>query len=116
MGYVVEELFAFVASDEDGDEGIVAVEMVGSDSMMSLVAADLMRIQEMVPFAEAIKQQTGHTVVLKHFTLLGEVSDEYLEQFAEPPGDSGDDQEHEGAGESAPDRRRGGNGSSPDDS
>jgi len=114
MGFVVDELFAFVATDGEGDEGVVAVELVGSDTMMPLVAADLIRIQQMVPFAEAIKKQTGHTVTLKHFTLLGDVSDEYLEQFKEPPEAAADDQRDEVAHEQKPDGRRGGNGSGED--
>lgn len=114
MGFVVDELFAFVSSDEDGDEGVIAVQLVGSDTMMPLVAADLMRVQEMIPFAEAIQQQTGHTYKLKHFTLLGEVSDEYLEQFTEPPEAAEADQRDEVAHEQKPDRRRGGNGSGED--
>jgi len=113
MGYLVDELFAFVATDEEGDEGVVAVELVGSDTMMPLVAADLTRIQQMVPFAEAIRQQTGHTVRLKHFTLLGEVSDEYLEQFkeAEQPADADDDSRPPGDDQPPPDDSRKGNGS-----
>lgn len=111
MGYIVDELFAFIASDGDGDEGVVAVELVNDNSMMPLVAADLMRIQKMVPFAKAIEEQTGHTVTLKHFTLLGEVSDEYLEQFKEPAEAAADDQRDAGDDEQEPDRRRGGNGS-----
>jgi len=114
MGFVVDELFAFVSIDEDGDEGVIAVQLTTSDTMMPLVAADLMRVQEMIPFAEAIREQTGHTYKLKHFTLLGEVSDEYLEQFTEPPEAAEDDQRDEVAHEQKPNGRRGGNGSGED--
>lgn len=114
MGFVVDELFAFVTEGDTGDEGIIAVEIKGG--LLSLVAADLTRVQEMIPFAEAIREQTGHEYKLKHFTLLGDVSDEYLEQFSEAPGTAVDDQGEEGDGESAPDRRRGGNGGTPPDS
>lgn len=114
MGTIVDELFAFITTGDTGDEGVIAVELVGSNSMMPLVAADLVRIQEMVPFAEAIRKQTGHQYTLKHFTLLGEVSDEYLEQFREPAEAAADDQRDAGDDEQEPDRRRGGNGSGED--
>ena len=114
MGTIVDELFAFITTGDTGDEGVIAVELVGSDSVMPLVAADLTRIQQMVPFAEAIRQQTGHEYKLKHFTLLGEVSDEYLAQFTEPPETPDDDQRDEGGGEQKPVGGRGGNGSGED--
>ena len=114
MGDIVDELFAFITTGDTGDEGVIAVELVGSDSVMPLVAADLARVHQMIPFAEAIREQTGHEYKLKHFTLLGEVSDEYLEQFAEPPEAAEDDQRDEVAHEQKPDGRRGGNGSGED--
>jgi hypothetical protein len=114
MGDIVDELFAFITTGDTGDEGVIAVELVGSGSMMPLVAADLTRIQEMVPFAEAIREQTGHEYTLKHFTLIGEVSDEYLEQFKGPAEAPDDDQRDEGGSEQKPVDRRGGNGSGED--
>lgn len=91
MGEIVDELFAFITTGDTGDEGVIAVELVGSDSVMPLVAADLARVHQMIPFAEAIREQTGHEYKLKHFKLLGEVSDEYLAQFAEVPEQTDDD-------------------------
>lgn len=114
MGTIVDELFAFITTGDTGDEGVIAVELVGSDSVMPLVAADLERVHQMIPFAEAIRQQTGHTYRLKHFLLAGDVSDEYLEQFKEPPEAADDDQRDAGDDEQEPDRRRGGNGSGED--
>jgi hypothetical protein len=114
MGTVVDELFAFITTGDTGDEGVIAVELVGSDSVMPLVAADLERIHQMIPFAEAIRQQTGHEYKLKHFTLLGEVSDEYLKQFAEPPEPADDDPGPESDDKRLPDDSRKGNGSGED--
>jgi len=114
MGDIVDELFAFITTGDTGDEGVIAVELVGSDTVLPLVAADLMRIQEMVPFAEAIRQQTGHEYKLKHFKLIGDVSDEYLAQFVEQPEPADDDQRDEGGGEQKPVGGRGGNGSGED--
>ena len=114
MGDIVDELFAFITTGDTGDEGVIAVELVGSDSVMPLVAADLTRVHQMIPFAEAIREQTGHEYKLKHFTLLGEVSDEYLAQFAESPEAAEDAQRDESTHEQKPDGRRGGNGSGED--
>ena len=111
MGYIVDELFAFIATDEDGDEGVIAAEM--GDMMMPLVAADLTRVNDLAKIANAIKQQTGVDYKLKHFKLLGDVSDEYLEQFTVP------ESEPEGAvpdvqGEVHPDKRESDSGGDSD--
>lgn len=116
MGEIVDELFAFITTGDTGDEGVIAVELVGSDTVMPLVAADLTRVHQMIPFAEAIKAQTGHDYKLKHFTLIGDVSDEYLAQFSEPPApaDADDDPGPESDDQQAPDDSRKGNGSGED--
>jgi hypothetical protein len=116
MGDIVDELFAFITTGDTGDEGVIAVELVGSDTAWPLVAATLERVHQMIPFAEAIREQTGHEYKLKHFRLLGEVSDEYLAQFSEPPApaDADDDQGPPGDDQHAPDDSRKGNGSGED--
>lgn len=83
MGFVVDELFAFVAVDDDGDEGVMAALMGGT--WYPLVAADLIRVQQFAPLANAAAKETGVEYKLKHFKLLGDVSDEYLKQFKELP-------------------------------
>ena len=114
MGYIVNELFAFITTGDTGDEGVIAVELSGSNSVMPLVAADLARVHQMIPFAEAIREQTGHEYKLKHFTLLGEVSDEYLAQFSEPPEPADDDQGPPGDDQPPTDGAGKGNGSDED--
>ncbi len=114
MGDIVDELFAFITTGDTGDEGVIAVELVNSNSVMPLVAADLGRIHQMIPFANAIQEQTGHTYKLKHFKLIGEVSDEYLAQFAEPTEPADDDPGPESDDKRLPDDSRKGNGSGED--
>ena len=114
MGTVVDELFAFITTGDTGDEGMIVVELVGKDTGWPLVAADLSRVHAMIPFAEAIREQTGHEYKLKHFKLLGEVSDEYLKQFAEPPEPADDDPGPESDDKRLPDDPRKGNGSGED--
>lgn len=106
MGFIVDELFAFIAIDEDGDEGVIAVQM--DDTMMPLVFAELTRLPSFAKIAYQIAEVTGVELKLKHFQLLGDVSDEYLEQYKTLPepspkddnsGDTGEDElESDGAG------------------
>ena len=83
MGYVIDELFAFTAIDDEGNEGIISAEM--KDMLIPLVFADLARLPDFAPIAEAISKGAGVKYKLKHFTLLGDVSDEYLDQYKDPP-------------------------------
>lgn len=117
MGFVVDELFAFVATDDDGDEGVMAALM--GETWYPLVAADLVRIQQFAPLANAAAKETGVEFKLKHFKLLGDVSDEYLEQFKELPepaeaGADETDQRDESPDERKPDCPRGENGNGKD--
>ncbi len=99
MGFVVDELFAFIAVDDDGDEGVMAAIM--GDTMMPLIFADLTRLPAFAPIADNIAKAAGMDYTLKHFQLLGDVSDEYLGQYKTiqepslPPDDSGDTGEDE---------------------
>lgn len=99
MGFVVDELFAFIAVDDDGDEGVMAALM--GDTMMPLVFADLTRLPTFAPIADNIAKAAGIDYKLKHFQLLGDVSDEYLGQYktipesSAPTDDSGGSSEDE---------------------
>lgn len=99
MGFVVDELFAFIAVDDDGDEGVIAAKM--GNTMMPLVFADLTRLPTFAPIADNIAKAAGINYKLKHFQLLGDISDEYLGQYKTiqepslPPDDSGDTGEDE---------------------
>lgn len=116
MGYVVDELFAFIAIDDDGDEGVIAAEM--GDFLMPLVFADMTRLPHFAAIAHKISQVTGDEYKLKHFQLLGDVSEEYLEQYRELPvaEPTSDDQRDPDEGERAPDSPGKGNGSGEIDS
>lgn len=77
---LIEEMFAFVAQDEDGEggEGIMACEMIlqGERVMMPLVGADKKRIVSLVPFAENIKTQTGKDYKIIRFHSKEDVTTE----------------------------------------
>lgn len=111
MGFVVDELFAFIAVDDDGDEGIMAAMM--GNTMMPLVFADLTRLPTFAPIADNIAKAAGIDYKLKHFQLLGDVSDEYLEQYKtiSAPSPSPDDSEETGDDRREPDGPGGAGGS-----
>lgn len=113
MGFIVDELFAFIATDDDGDEGVMAAMMDGT--WYPLVAADLVRAQQFTPLANAVSKEAGVEYKLKHFKLLGDVSDEYLEQFKELPdsasGSTSDNSRAEGDDKQKSNGGRKGNGS-----
>lgn len=67
----VEELWAWIITEENGGEGIAACEMAldGHRFMMPLVGADLDRIRSLQPQAYLVAQRTGLPVQLKRFVL-----------------------------------------------
>ena len=111
-GFQCDNIFAFVAVDELGNEGIVMAEY--KDNSMPLVAADLEKVKVLIPLAEYIAQSNGINISLCHYQRIGEVNREFIEQFVgvrltgEPGGDgviavdgddSGDDEpEPDGTG------------------
>jgi len=63
----VDEIFAFVSEDADGDEGICA--FVGEGGMwMPMVCADMARVDSLRPMAKAIRQKTGMKIKLVRFS------------------------------------------------
>lgn len=67
VGFVINDIYAYLAVHKDGDEGIV-----GFDGT-PLIAADLVRLQETRPIAEAIAKRTGMTIRLVRFTTRTEL-------------------------------------------
>ncbi len=67
----VEEIFAFVIVDDDGDEGVPAV-MVG-DMWVPMVGADPGRIESLHPYAQEVATAKDRRVSLRHFKLTREM-------------------------------------------
>lgn len=62
----INELFAFISKDENGNEGVMAV--LGPDGiMMPLIGADTMRTDALRPVADMISSATGMKYELRHF-------------------------------------------------
>ena len=62
----ITEIFAFVAKDKDGHEGIMGFK--GPDGWMPLIGADLERVDQLVPIADKITTSTGQKYEIRYFT------------------------------------------------
>lgn len=61
----IDALYAWVATEPDGGEGIVAASI--GEWMMPLVGADIDRIKSLRQFAETAHRQSGYPVHLVRF-------------------------------------------------
>ena len=80
-GFQCDELFAFVAVDKDGNEGIVMATHQGDS--IPLITANLETVKVFVPLASYIAKTQEINIKLYHFKRLGEVSKEFLDQFVD---------------------------------
>jgi hypothetical protein len=68
---LIKEIFAFVAEDAPGEEGIMAIR---SDEMwIPLIGADIRRVEALRPIADTIAKQTGKPYRILFFKLEKEV-------------------------------------------
>lgn len=63
----IEELYAFIATDEEG-EGIMGFQTVGG--MMPMVGADMDRVNSLKIIAEQIKKATGKPYEIRKFKVV----------------------------------------------
>lgn len=70
----IEEMFAFVAEEEEG-EGVMASEMVIDGRLMfvPLVGADIARVDSLRRKADEISRITRKPYKILHFKLVGEI-------------------------------------------
>lgn len=61
----IKELFAFVITDEQGDEGIMGFKI--SDGWLPMVGADMERVDCLRPIADMIAKQSDKTYEIRHF-------------------------------------------------
>lgn len=68
-GNRVTEMFAYIAVDDDGDEGICAFYSPAMGGMLPMVGADMARMQSLRPMAEILArvQPAGHAIYLIRF-------------------------------------------------
>lgn len=66
MPFKINELWAFVSTDEEGVEGVCAFRSV--DGWLPMVAADVKRLSSLRPLANEVAKRTGRPVQLIKFT------------------------------------------------
>lgn len=67
----IDQMFAFVALDKDGTEGVVATMKEGV--YYPLVGADMERVESLKPMAEKLAEQLGVPVTLLKFSVREEI-------------------------------------------
>jgi len=65
----IEKIYAYVATEAPGDEGILAMFLPGTHTWFPLVGADMERINSLKPYAEKVARQTNKRVVLAEFSV-----------------------------------------------
>jgi hypothetical protein len=65
-GQVIERLYAWIATEPDGGEGLCAMRL--GDTMMPLVGADRERIESLGPHAAIVARASGCPVRLVEFS------------------------------------------------
>lgn len=74
MQLKIEEIFAFVAENEDG-EGVMAMTL-SNGMMMPLVGADMSRVKSLLPIAFKISETTGKDFRVLKFSKREDITDE----------------------------------------
>ena len=67
-GQSIDALYAWVATEPDGGEGVCGANIPGLGGMVPLVGADMDRIRSYRPFAELTRAATGYPVRLVRFS------------------------------------------------
>lgn len=63
----ITELYAFVAKDENGHEGIMAFQ-TPEGVYMPLIGADIERVHYLKPLADKVAAQSGKQYEIRYFT------------------------------------------------
>jgi hypothetical protein len=66
-GQKIKALYAWVATEPDGGEGVASVQLGGVH--MPMVGADMDRIKSLRPHAELVRRATGYPVRLIRFAM-----------------------------------------------
>lgn len=67
-GLKIEKLYAWVATEPDGGEGVCAVHIPALGGMVPLVGADRERIESYRPHAEQTRKASGYPVRMVEFS------------------------------------------------
>lgn len=67
----IETLYAFLAHDDDGDEGVCGLKTPAG--WVAMVAADRARVDSLIPVAEKMAQEGDYEIRLVKFTTREEI-------------------------------------------
>lgn len=81
MELKIDEMYAFIATEDDGQEGICAFQSQPG-VWLPMVGADLKRVDSLRPMAKAIAKATGKRIEVCKFT-----NREHLEMIGGKDGD-----------------------------
>ena len=68
QGQAIEAMYAWVATEPDGGEGVCAMNIPALGGMVPLIGADIDRIKSLRPYAEQTREITGYPVRLVRFS------------------------------------------------
>ena len=66
-GQTIDKLYAWIATEPDGGEGIISM-MLPTGLSLPLIGADRERIEALRSYAESLQQATGYPVCMKMFS------------------------------------------------
>ena len=72
MPFHIDEIFAFLATEADGEEGVIGWH-IPNHGWMPLVAADVKRVESLRPIAQEVANATGRRITLARFHLRQDV-------------------------------------------
>jgi hypothetical protein len=64
-GEKIERVYAWIATDQDGSEGIISIEV--GDIHYPLIGADTERIESLRTYARRVQMMTGYPIKLVEF-------------------------------------------------
>lgn len=64
----IKELYAFIAKDKEGNEGIMGFRSSTGD-WMPFIGADIQRVEHLKTFADRIAKQIGVPYEIRYFTI-----------------------------------------------
>jgi hypothetical protein len=86
MPFIITEVYAFIATGADGEEGIPAF-LAPNGTMMPLVCADKARVQSLWAVAQTLARVSGKKIKLVRFHQMELLSADVLSSDKPPLGD-----------------------------
>lgn len=72
MPNIINSIFAFVAIDSDGHEGIMAFQDSYTNMFMPMIGADMKRVDSLREMAERIKEDSGIDYEIRYFVQVAD--------------------------------------------